>query len=67
MINRRSLMIGAAAVAVAPAAATALPARAFDEAACLAETLRYLEAVERELCALHRRHITALVQDLPHG
>lgn len=30
MINRRSLMLGAAAVAVAPAAATALPARVFD-------------------------------------
>lgn len=45
MINRRSLLLGAAAVAVAPAAATALPARAFDADACAAEALRYLDAV----------------------
>lgn len=38
-------MLGAAAVAVAPAAATALPARAFDADACAAEALRYLDAV----------------------
>lgn len=31
MINRRSLMLGAAAVAAAPTAATALPARMFDK------------------------------------
>lgn len=34
MINRRSLLLGAAAVAVAPASATALPARVLDLVPC---------------------------------